>query len=243
MLVRTLIHHGEYEMGGSHWKTVWQFPTELDTDSVYDPGKKCHKTFTLMHRTFPIITKYWDQLTLFFKGEWTGKLRHIRLLTSNWKEQTNNTLNNTEESEQSCAKRSKWKSLSRVQLFATPRTIQSMEFSRPEYWSGEPFPSPGDLPTQGSAGDLPNPGIEPRFPALQADSLPAEPQGKPRHNPDIKQCFLITWSHGTTWINLEWQITLFICGVGSGAERPASKKQKWIFWDDLIGLVVIWIYT
>ena len=41
-----------------------------------------------------------------------------------------------------------------------------MEFSRPEYWRGEPFPSPGDLP---------NPGIEARSPALQADSLPAEP--------------------------------------------------------------------
>ena len=40
----------------------------------------------------------------------------------------------------------KWKSLSHVQLFATPWTIQSMEFSRPEYWSGEPFPSLGDLP-------------------------------------------------------------------------------------------------
>ena len=66
----------------------------------------------------------------------------------------------------------KWKSLSRVQLFATPWTTQSMEFSRPEYWSGEPFPSPGDLP---------NPGIKPRSPALQADSLPAEPPGKPKN--------------------------------------------------------------
>jgi len=47
---------------------------------------------------------------------------------------------------------------------------KSMEFSRPEYWSGQPFPSPGDLA---------NPGIEPRSPALQADSLLAEPQGKP----------------------------------------------------------------
>ena len=47
-----------------------------------------------------------------------------------------------------------------------------MEFSRPEYWSGEPFPSPGGLP---------NPGIEPRSPALQADSWPAEPQGKPKN--------------------------------------------------------------
>ena len=47
-----------------------------------------------------------------------------------------------------------------------------MEFSRLEYWSGSPFPSPGDLP---------NPGIEPKSPALQVDSLPAEPQGKPKN--------------------------------------------------------------
>ena len=60
----------------------------------------------------------------------------------------------------------KWKLLSHVQLFATPWTIQSMEFSRPEYWSGWPFPSPGDLP---------NPGIKPRSPTLQADFLSAEP--------------------------------------------------------------------
>ena len=44
-----------------------------------------------------------------------------------------------------------------------------MEFSRPEYWSGELFPSPGHLP---------NPGIEPRSPTLQDFFLPAEPQGK-----------------------------------------------------------------
>ena len=43
-------------------------------------------------------------------------------------------------------------------------------FSRPEYWSGWPFLFPGDLP---------NPGVEPRSPALQGDSLPVEPQGKP----------------------------------------------------------------
>ena len=47
-----------------------------------------------------------------------------------------------------------------------------MEFSRPEYWSGKPFPS---------SGDLPNPGREPRSFALQADSLPAEPHGKPKN--------------------------------------------------------------
>ena len=45
-----------------------------------------------------------------------------------------------------------------------------MEFSRPEYWSGQPLPSPGNLP---------NPGIELGSPALQADFLPPEPQGKP----------------------------------------------------------------
>ena len=47
-----------------------------------------------------------------------------------------------------------------------------MEFSRPGYWSQKSFPS---------AGDLPNPGIEPKSPALQADPLPAEPQGKPEN--------------------------------------------------------------
>ena len=46
----------------------------------------------------------------------------------------------------------------------------SIGFSRPEYWSGLPFPSPGELP---------NPGIKPRSPALQEDFLPSEPPGKP----------------------------------------------------------------
>ena len=53
-----------------------------------------------------------------------------------------------------------------------PMDYTVMEFSRPEYWSGKPFPSPGDLS---------NPGMEPRSPALQADSLPAEPQGKSKN--------------------------------------------------------------
>ena len=46
----------------------------------------------------------------------------------------------------------------------------SMEFSRQEYWSGLPFPSPGDLP---------DPEVEPGSPVLQADSLPSELPGKP----------------------------------------------------------------
>ena len=48
----------------------------------------------------------------------------------------------------------------------------SIGFSRQEYWCGLPFPSPGDLP---------DPGIEPRFPVFQADSLPTELQGKPNY--------------------------------------------------------------
>ena len=68
----------------------------------------------------------------------------------------------------------KVKSLSHVQLFVTPWTVDyqaspSVVFSRQEYQSGLPFPSPGDLP---------NPGIEPGSPALQADALPSEPPGK-----------------------------------------------------------------
>ena len=79
----------------------------------------------------------------------------------------------------------KWKLLSQVQLFATPWTTQSMEFSRSEHWSGQPFPSPGDIP---------NPGIEPRSPALQADSLPDEPQGKPQKytGPCLKMSVLLS---------------------------------------------------
>ena len=67
----------------------------------------------------------------------------------------------------------KVKSLSHVRLFATPWTVAyqaspSMGFSREEYWSGLSFPSPGDLP---------NPGIEPGSPALEADALTSEPPG------------------------------------------------------------------
>ena len=60
-------------------------------------------------------------------------------------------------------------------IFVTPWTVAcqtplSLGLPRQEYWSGLLFPSPGDLP---------DPGIEPGFPALQADALPSEPPGKP----------------------------------------------------------------
>ena len=69
----------------------------------------------------------------------------------------------------------KVKSLSPVRLFATPWTVAyqaslSMVFSRQRYWSGLPFPSPGDLL---------DPRIEPWSPTLQADALPSEPPGEP----------------------------------------------------------------
>ena len=69
----------------------------------------------------------------------------------------------------------KVKSLSRIQLFATPWTVAhqdppSMEFSRQEYRSGWPFPSPGDRP---------DPGMEPESPELRADALLSEPPGNP----------------------------------------------------------------
>ena len=65
--------------------------------------------------------------------------------------------------------------LSRVRLIAIPWTVARqaplcMEFSRQEYWSGLPFPPPGDLP---------QPGIEPRSPALAGDSLPLCHLGNP----------------------------------------------------------------
>ena len=81
------------------------------------------------------------------------------------------------------------KSLSHVRLFVTPWTVAlqapvarqaplSMGFSRQEYWSGLPFPSPGDLP---------NSGIEPGSCALQADALSSEPLGKQENMLFIKK--------------------------------------------------------
>ena len=79
---------------------------------------------------------------------------------------------------------------------------QSMGFSRPENWSGHPFPSPGDLP---------NPGIEPRSPALQAESLPAELQGKPHcHN---------------VW-NRQWISLVLKANVRGGKQRIVPKVKE-----------------
>ena len=138
----------------------------------------------------------------------------------------------------------KWKLLSRVRLFVTPLTVQSMRFSRPEYWSGYPFPSPGDLP---------NPGIEPRSPALQVGSLPAEPQGKPLKKKIIlciyfgcagsslllgpfsscgEQGPLWLWCAGLSWWLLLWNPGSRACGlqqlqhVGSEAVAPGALEHR-----------------
>ena len=86
----------------------------------------------------------------------------------------------------------KVKSLTRVRLFATPWTIAhqaplSMGFSRQEYWSELPFPSPGDLP---------DPGIKPRSPALQADTLTSEPPGKPTIQLQLHQHYWLRYRLG-----------------------------------------------
>ena len=60
----------------------------------------------------------------------------------------------------------------KLQQYGNHQAAPSMGFSRQEYWSGFPCPTPGDFP---------NTGIEPRSPTLQADSLPTEPQGKPQN--------------------------------------------------------------
>ena len=90
-------------------------------------------------------------------------------------------------------------SLSVLSNSATSWTIQSMEFSRLEYWSGQPFHS---------LGDLPNPGIESRYPSLQADSLPAEPQGKPKNTRvgslSLLQRIFPTWESNRGLLHCRW---------------------------------------
>ena len=81
----------------------------------------------------------------------------------------------------------KMKLLSRDQLFVTPQTVvyqapPSMGFSRQELWNRLPFPSPGDLP---------NPGMEPRFFTLQADASPSQPPGRSFNTCPITPTLLI----------------------------------------------------
>ena len=101
----------------------------------------------------------------------------------------------------------KW-SHSVVSDSATPWTTAyqappSMEFSRQEYWSGLPFPSPGDLPDSG---------IEPGSPAVQADALSSEPPGKPmtwgmlkiKNTCFAEMLFFMLWGHQGQSLGHDW---------------------------------------
>ena len=114
----------------------------------------------------------------------------------------------------------KWKSLSCVQLFPTSWTIQSMEYSRTEYWSGWPFPSPGDLP---------NPGIEPRSPALQVDSLPTELWGKP-HSSAQDSAQSQTCSVLTPIVRTDNQWVSFVLSHWLGFMQTLGKNVYWEIW-------------
>ena len=111
---------------------------------------------------------------------------------------------------------SEMKSLSHVGLFATLWTVgcqasPSMGFSRQEYWSGLPFPSPEDLP---------DPGIEPRSPALEADALTSEPPGKPGSIPGAGRSTGegIGYSLQYSWASI----------VVQWVKNPSAMRETWI---------------
>ena len=90
-----------------------------------------------------------------------------------------------------------------------------MEFFRAEYWSGWPFPSPGGLP---------NPGIEPRSPTLQADSLPAEPPGKPRVPDELTE--------NQNIVILKCHLLLFYATNEPILDQIVMCDEKWILFND-----------
>ena len=94
-----------------------------------------------------------------------------------------------------------------------PMEYKSVEFSRPEYWSGLLFPSPRDLP---------NPGIEPRSAALQADSLPAGSPGKPR----ILEWVAYPFSRGSSQ---PWNQTVVSCTAGRFFASSATREAPTVF--------------
>ena len=118
------------------------------------------------------------------------------------------------------------KSLSRVRLVATPWTVAnqappSMGFSRQEYWSGLPFPSPGDLP---------DPGIEPGSPALWADALPSEPPGKSQYHLLInyfEKIFLNITLHKNFRIFLPTDFCFFFFWKDTAVQFLFQRKYFW----------------
>ena len=99
-------------------------------------------------------------------------------------------------------------------LFVTPWTIQFMEFSRPEYWSGWPIPSPGDLP---------NLGIKPRSPVLCVDFLTAEPSDK-SNNARVGGIFL-TRELNQRFLHRRWFFTCWVI-----REAPHLYEEYYLMW-------------
>ena len=141
---------------------IWNFgPSLIITFPIVVGGTKI-PVYNLIHVNDTKITlRIQQKLT---GKNWVAQECHETERTNEWKKE---------------------KSLSYVWLFVTPWTVghqapPSMEFSRQEYWNGLPFPS---------VVVLPNPGIEPRSPTLQADVLLSEPPGNPmkqKHTPDLE---------------------------------------------------------
>ena len=122
-----------------------------------------------------------------FNSMWTENFQMFKLVLEKAEEPENKlptSAGSSKKQESSKKVKVKLKSLNHVWLFETPRTVAyqastSMGFSRQEYWSGLPFPSPGYLL---------NPGIKPGSHALQADTLPSEPPREFQKN--IYFCFI-----------------------------------------------------
>ena len=114
----------------------------------------------------------------------------------------------------------KWKCrwLSRVWLCVTPQTVArqaplSVGFPRQEYWSGEPLPSPGDLP---------DPGIELWSPALQADSLPPEPPGECKSNS--------WWDKTSHSLGVNWTLKNKPMYKYKSILLPSHSGEFWMAW-------------
>ena len=117
---------------------------------------------------------------------------------------------------------SDWATLWTVAHQAPP----SIGFSRQEYWSGLPYPSPGDLP---------DPGIKPRSPALEADALTSEPPGKPNCKGNQSWIFIgrtdaeaqgpILWHLIQSTDSLEKTLIL---GKTEGRRRRGWQRMRWL---------------
>ena len=121
--------------------------------------------------------------------------------------------------------------LNHVRLFESPRTVThqaplSMEFSKQEYWSGQPYSSPGDLP---------DPGVEPRSLTLQADSLPFELTGKPH-------TYTITCKIDSQWEPAVWykKLSSELCDDLGGWDGVGFQERERIYVN--IQLILLAVY-